>query len=41
MSDKQVNLALVGCGGISGQHVKGYKDLYERVHPGVFSQTPQ
>jgi predicted dehydrogenase len=32
MSDttKQVRLALVGCGGISGAHVAGYKDLFER-----------
>ena len=29
MSDV-VELALVGCGGISGSHVKGYKDLYDR-----------
>ncbi len=29
MSD-QVKLALVGCGGISGAHVNGYKDLYSR-----------
>jgi len=29
MADK-VKLALVGCGGISGQHLKGYKDLYDR-----------
>jgi len=27
---EQVKLALVGCGGISGLHVKGYADLYER-----------
>ena len=25
-----VDLALVGCGGISGAHVKGYRDLFER-----------
>jgi UDP-N-acetyl-2-amino-2-deoxyglucuronate dehydrogenase len=25
-----IKLALVGCGGISGAHVKGYRDLYER-----------
>ena len=25
-----VKLALVGCGGISGSHVKGYRDLYAR-----------
>jgi UDP-N-acetyl-2-amino-2-deoxyglucuronate dehydrogenase len=25
-----VKLALVGCGGISGAHVRGYKDLYDR-----------
>ncbi|HEY3341626.1 MAG TPA: Gfo/Idh/MocA family oxidoreductase [Anaerolineae bacterium] len=32
MSDttNQVRLALVGCGGISGAHVAGYKDLFER-----------
>ena len=29
MSDP-VKLALVGCGGISGAHVRGYADLYER-----------
>ncbi len=29
MSDG-VKLALVGCGGISSAHVKGYKDLYDR-----------
>ena len=29
MSDG-VKLALVGCGGISGAHVRGYKDLYTR-----------
>jgi predicted dehydrogenase len=28
--EKKVALALVGCGGISGSHVKGYRDLWER-----------
>lgn len=27
---EQVKLALVGCGGISGAHVNGYKDIYKR-----------
>ena len=30
MSSRKVSLALVGCGGIAGAHLKAYKDLHDR-----------